>query len=160
MTRRLFLACVTAAVLAGAIPATVFGQEVPAVIFVLRRSDRGDDYKAFDIVQVIDAFRADGTLRGVVLPPADPFALVKVNGITLQEALPLMRPDLNPDGTIRNKRSWGFRAQSIPLSARNFFLSNWFVGFGSLEDQAIHGDVVIGDTVLLWTDVQTWIRPK
>lgn len=138
---------------------------IPNVIFTIYDgSDAGRDYKAGDIVDIQDGVRVNPTtggesLRQPFLPPAAPFWLVRVWGVTKAECQFLM--DVDVDGqSVRTKRLWQIRNQNVPAAIRNYFTSHRFVGFGDPIDVAKYGSVVTGDTVIQWATARTWMYNK
>ncbi len=137
-------------------------QEEPGVILMLRSEDRGtgNDYRQGDVVEVFDDTKPDGSVQRCVLPPAYPFWLVKVHGLTKAEAEQYMQPSWNPDGSLRVKRTWGVKVVRMSQDKRAFFLLHGFIGFGGPEDATYYGAVVDGDFALQWSEVVTWLQNK
>lgn len=144
--------------LAALLTLPVLAQEANSVIFVLRDSDRGsNDYQQGDVVEVVS-----GDV-GVWLPPAQPFWLLRVDGITLAEAKAYMTPEYDANGNMTKRRLWQLKQNKVPPAVKTFFLTHRFAGFG-LEPYISQfiGTIpdISSDTVLWWAAVRTWLINK
>ncbi len=147
------------ALLLGGFLAPLVAQEVPAVYFFVRRTDRGTSYKQGDISQTFSAYKPDGTKQRCVLPPGDPDNwIIQVEGINPEEAEQYMAPSYNPDGSVNLKRVWYVRLNKMPTADRDFLIANRFLGFGA--DLALYGSLVAADRVVNWAEFQTWLVHK
>jgi hypothetical protein len=132
------------------------------IFFIYDGSDAGRDYRAGDIVDIQDGVRLQNgveVIRQPFLPPAAPFWLVRVWGVTKAECQFLMDVDYNGE-SLRTKRLWQIRNQNVPAAVRNYFAAHRFAGFGDPVDVAFYGATVAGDSVIQWADARTWMYNK
>src|SRR5262245_54402307 len=105
------------------------------IFYVYDGTDPGRDYKNGDIVDIQDGWHQSPstgvwTLRCPTLPPAPPYFLVRVWGVTKSQCSFLMDSDA-PGGSMNTKRVWQIRTQDVPVDIRNYFTAHRWVGFAS-----------------------------
>jgi len=93
--------------------------------------DQRGCYKRGMIVQVLDDTHHDGNL--VANPIQPPWILVRVTGVTLNQVMKYMQPQLadtpNPDGVypVVRRRLYRVLVDTIPASIRNQLIANRYV---------------------------------
>jgi len=90
-------------------------------------------YKIGDIVEVLDDSKHDGDL--VANPVAPPFYLVRITGVTKEQALKYMAPYIDPvtvgtENTVTlRRRLHNVEVDNIPLAVRQTLLADRYIEF-------------------------------
>jgi hypothetical protein len=128
-----------------------------AVVLLLRDSDRNTDYKQGDVVAVIDPN------DNLSIPPGSPFWLMRVEGLSVADAMAYAQPEYTPQGTLKNKRPWGIIINKMAVDKRTFLTTNRFIGFGLqpyLTQFGVTVPVILTDIILQWSEVRLWMTNK
>jgi hypothetical protein len=93
--------------------------------------DARGSYKIGDIVEVLDDSKHDGDL--IANPIAEPFYLVRITGVTKEQALKYMAPYIDPatvgmDAPVTlRRRLHNVEVANIPLAIRNQLMADRYV---------------------------------